>query len=220
MDKIATVFVISSNESDRKEFAAIVSSVGLSVEVFSNSADFFGRGWVADFACVVAGIGIHDRSSLEIPHKLYEHGLCLPVIFIASDCDVPTTVAAMKSHPVDFFVRPFRQRDLLAAIRRALAHQREDDLRLRELNSLVMRFTSLTPREVNVMRLITEGRPNTTIAGQLHISEVVVNLDRHEIMRKMEAKSLSDLVRMADKLLLSSCATGRHTSSYWEERHH
>jgi len=221
MDKVATVFVISANESDHKEVAEIVTSVGFGAEVFSNSEDFLRRGWLAEFACVVAGIGMNDRSSLELQHKLYEYGLCLPVIFIASECDVPTTVAAMKSEPIDFFLRPFGQRDFIAAVRRALARQREDARRLRELRNLVTRFTSLTPREVNVMRLVTDGRPSAAITSVLHISEVVLNLDRVEIMRKMEAKSLSDLIRMADKLLLSSrTLRGRCDSPSREYRYH
>jgi FixJ family two-component response regulator len=206
MYQTATVFVINADERDRNEIADIVTSVGLGVEVFLNWVDFLRGGWVAQSACVVAGIGLHDRSSLELQRRLCEHDRVLPIIFVASDCDVPTTVAAMKSGAADFFIRPFRQRDLLAAIRKALARQREDEHQLSELRDLLSRFTSLTPREVNVMRLVADGRISTVIANHLHISEVVVGLDRQEVMRKMKARSLSDLIRMADKLFLSSRA--------------
>src|SRR4029079_5791051 len=194
------VFVIDDDASVRTSLKELLESVGLRVELF-DSADAFLASRIPDVAsCLVLDVRLPGQSGLEFQTELMRAGSSWPIIFITGHGDIPMSVRAMKSGAVEFLPKPFRDQDLLDAVQVGLDRdraRREVDVAASKLRA---DFESLTPREQQVIALVTSGLMNKQIAGKIGVSEITVKVNRGNVMRKMGAKSFADLVRMADAL--------------------
>ena len=194
------VFVIDDDPSVRTSLKFLINTVGLQVENF-DSAEAFLRGKLPDRpSCLVLDVRLHGMSGLDFQRELAARSLCTPIVFITGHGDIPMSVRAMKAGAVEFLTKPFRDQDLLDAIRIAL--ERDQARRDQEKNAkdLQQRFDSLTPREREVVSMVVSGMLNKQIAGQLGAAENTVKVHRSRAMEKMHAQSLADLVRMVEKL--------------------
>jgi FixJ family two-component response regulator len=197
------VFVVDDDASVRKALTSLLQSIGLRVEAFGSAADFLKKGRMADgiaAACLILDIRLPGLSGLDFQAELAKADTHLPIIFISGYGDIPMTVRAMKGGAVEFLTKPFRDQDLLDAVQLAL--QRDRDRRIQESAVLQTRtrFEALTPREQEVLSLVTAGLMNKQVAGELGVAEITAKVHRSNVMRKMGARSLADLVRMADAL--------------------
>ena len=194
------VFVVDDDPSLREALSSLLRSVGLRVEVFGSAPELLQTKLPDVASCLVLDIRLPKRSGLDFQTELAKAGIEIPIIFITAHGDVPMTVRAMKAGAVDFLIKPFRDQDLLDAVTIALERdrkRREEAKGLEEVKSL---FESLTPREREVMTLVTTGLMNKQIAAEIGVTEITVKIHRGHAMRKMKAKSLADLVRMAEAL--------------------
>jgi len=195
-----TVFVIDDDPSMRGALEDLVSSVGLQVRVFSSPQQFLESKRPDAPSCLVLDVRLRGMSGLTFQKELGSAGIALPVIFITAHGDIPMSVRAMKAGAVEFLTKPFHDQDLLDAIHIGIQrdrHRRRDALLVTELRE---RFTALTERERQIMRVVISGRANKQIAAELTLSEMTVKVHRGQVMRKMCAASLAELVRMADRL--------------------
>jgi FixJ family two-component response regulator len=197
------VFVVDDDASVRQALTSLLQSVALHVEAFGSVADFLkdrrlGNGVAA--ACLILDVRLPGVSGLDFQAELARTDTHLPIIFITGHADIPMTVRAMKAGAVEFLIKPFREQDLLDAVQLAL--QRDRDRRTRESGVFETRarFEALTHREQEVFGLVTTGLMNKQIAGELGVSEITAKVHRGNVMKKMGARSLADLVRMADAL--------------------
>jgi FixJ family two-component response regulator len=194
------VFVVDDDASVRESLKELLESVGLRVEAFE-SADVFLANRQPDAAsCLVLDVRLPGLSGLQFQTELTKAGISLPIIFITGHGDIPMSVRAMKSGAVEFLTKPFRDQDLLEAVRAAIERDRGRRERENSLAGLKTRFASLTAREKEVFAYLSAGFVNKRIAAQMGISEVTVKVHRRNIMQKMSARSLAELVRMADLL--------------------
>jgi len=194
------VFVVDDDPSLREALSSLLRSVGFRVEVFGSAPELLQTKLPDVASCLVLDIRLPKRSGLDFQTELAKAGIEIPIIFITAHGDVPMTVRAMKAGAVDFLLKPFRDQDLLDAVTIALERdrkRREEAKGLEEVKSL---FESLTPREREVMTLVTTGLMNKQIAAEIGVTEITVKIHRGHAMRKMKAKSLADLVRMAEAL--------------------
>jgi FixJ family two-component response regulator len=199
-EAIATVVVIDDDPAIRESIGSLLRSVGLQAKLFASVDEFLKAGRPDGPACLVLDVRLPGRSGLDLQRELAVASIRLPIIFITGYGDIPMSVEAMKGGAIEFLTKPFRDQDLLDAIQLGLARDRAWLQNERSLAGLRARFETLTPREREVMTLVVAGRLNKQIAYEIGISEITVKVHRAQVMRKMQASSLPDLARMADRL--------------------
>jgi FixJ family two-component response regulator len=200
---VPTVFIIDDDRGMRQAVQDLVESVGLRAESFATGEEFLNRKRANGPNCLVLDVRLPQMSGLDFQRRLADTGMQIPIIFITAHGDIPMSVRALKSGAVEFLTKPFRDQDLLDAIQQALQRDcqvREQQATLRDLQE---RYHALTAREREVMTLVVSGMLNKQIASEIGASEATVKIHRGHVMQKMQAGSVVDLVRMADKLKLS-----------------
>ena len=198
------VFIVDDDPSMRRSLESLLRSVGLIPRSFESTHDFLLAERPEAPSCLVLDVRLPGRSGLEFQRELTNSGACLPIIFITGHGDIPMSVAAMKAGAVEFLTKPFRDQDFLDAVHRGIGHDRDRREKSAILTDLQERFESLTPREREIMAMVVAGQLNKQIAAELRLSEITVKVHRTRVMVKMRAKSLPDLVRIADKLSIDN----------------
>jgi FixJ family two-component response regulator len=194
------VFVIDDDPSVRGAIERLVKAVGLGVATFGSAQEFLETRLPDLPSCVVLDVRLPGLSGLELQRQMTERGIHIPIIFITGHADIPMTVQAMKAGATEFLTKPFRDQDLLDAIGQAIKRDRASRAERAEAADLRAHLDSLTPRELEVMKLVVAGLLNKQIAGELGISEKTIKVHRGNVMHKMHAGSLAELVRIAEKL--------------------
>jgi len=194
------VFVVDDDASVRQALQSLFQSVGLQAQVFGSTAEFLSSDLPDVASCLVLDVRLPGVSGLDFQNELAKARILVPIIFITGHGDIPMSVKAMKAGAVEFLTKPFRDQELLDAIGIALNLDRTRRENAKAVSNLRALFESLTPREREVMALVTAGLMNKQIAAQLDVSEVTVKVHRGNAMGKMRARSLAELVRMADAL--------------------
>jgi FixJ family two-component response regulator len=199
----ATIIVIDDDPEIREALGSLLRSVGFAVNLLASVGDFLRSGRPNGPTCLVLDVRLPGQSGLDFQLELSRENIQLPIVFITGHGDIPMSVKAMKGGAVEFLTKPFRDQDLLDAVHVGLARDRAWLENEKALATVRARFDSLTPREREVMALVVTGRPNKQIAGDLGVSEITVKVHRSQVMQKMGTRSLPELARMADKLMLA-----------------
>jgi RNA polymerase sigma factor (sigma-70 family) len=200
MSRASVVFVVDDDPSVRSSLKFLLSSVGLQVESFESAETFLQRKPPDAPSCLVLDVRLRGLSGLDFQRELAARNIRIPIVFITGHGDIPMTVKAMKAGAVEFLTKPFRDQDLLDAVRIALERDHARHEQEKELTDLQQRFNSLTPREQEVISMVVSGMLNKQIAGELGTAENTVKVHRSRAMEKMNAQSFADLVRMIEKI--------------------
>ncbi|SOZ34607.1 response regulator transcription factor [Cupriavidus neocaledonicus] len=194
------VYVVDDDESMRLALAGLLRSIGLRVETFDSSHEFLAFPKEDAPSCLVLDVRLRGESGLAFQEQIAKSDLRMPIVFMTGHGDIPMTVKAMKAGAIDFLAKPFRDQDMLDAVANALA--RDGERLAAEQSSAVLRtaYASLTPREREVMVFVIAGLMNKQIAGELNLSEITVKIHRGQVMKKMAARSVAELVRMSEAL--------------------
>ncbi len=203
-----TVFIVDDDASICAAMVNLLDSEGIAATPFSSTEDFFKRWQPALPGCLLLDVRLPGITGVEFQEVLRDEGISIPIIFMTAYGDVPTVRRVMKAGAIEFLTKPFQKEELLAAVHHAFALDRTRRLEASSLQTLQARFDSLTPREREVMALVTAGLLNKQVAGELTLSEITVKLHRRQVMEKMKANSLADLVRSAENLKKSSYTKG------------
>jgi FixJ family two-component response regulator len=194
------VYIVDDDDSLRRALDSLLRSVGLQTRTYGSAREFLDSKREDQPGCMVVDVRLPGLSGLDFQEQLANFGVHLPAVIITGHGDIPMSVRAMKAGAVDFLAKPFRDQDMLDAV--AVALKRDTDRRTAERGTAMVkdRFATLSPREQQVMMLVTAGKMNKQVAGELGLSEITVKIHRGAAMRKMNARTLADLVRMADTL--------------------
>jgi RNA polymerase sigma factor (sigma-70 family) len=204
------VFVIDDDSSMRTAISELIEAVGISCQTFESGQELLNATLPDVPGCLVLDVRLPGLSGLNLQRELTARGISIPIIFITGHGDIPMSVQAMKAGAVEFLTKPFRDQDLLDAIEQATERDRSARQELAEIRELRERSEALTPREREVMGLVVAGLLNKQVAAELGISEKTVNVHRAQVMQKMQADSLAELVRMSEKRGRSSVAGQTH----------
>lgn len=204
MASAGTAFIVDDDDSLRAALDSLFRSVGMETRLFASAAAFLSEPHPEGPACLVLDVRLPGANGLDFQDQLIEMGVPIPIVFMTGHADVPMSVRAMKAGAVDFLAKPFRDQDMLDAVASALERDRARRANLSKADNIRTRFATLSPREQQVMALVSAGKLNKQVAGDLDLSEITVKIHRGSAMRKMGAKSLADLVRMAEALGLSA----------------
>ena len=194
------IYVVDDDESVLEALSSLVRSIGLAVECFSSTKTFFEAIKTRSHGCLILDVRMPEMSGLDVQKKLSELGDGIPIIFISGHGDIPMAVKAIKSGAVDFLTKPFREEDLLNAIRSALKLDIEKLENLNEINRINDHYATLSEREKQVLKFVIEGYLNKQTAMELNISEATVKVHRHNIMKKMNVESVLELVQKTTKI--------------------
>jgi len=196
----STVLVVDDDASVREALSDLFQSVGLTVEVYASAQEFLKNERPEGPGCLVLDVRLPGKSGLDFQQELSAANINLPIVFLTGHGDIPMSVRAMKAGAVEFLTKPFREQDLLDAVQTALERDRVNREDQKLVTMLRQRFASLTPREQSILALVVAGRRNKQIAFEIGTSEVTVKVHRTNLMRKLQASSLADLIMMATKL--------------------
>jgi FixJ family two-component response regulator len=199
-DTSPIVHIVDDDDSLRQGLGSLLRSVGLEVQTYGSTQEFLQTDRLETPGCIVLDIRLPGISGLDFQEQLANLGIRLPVILMTGHGDIPMTVRAMKAGAVDFLAKPFRDQDMIDAVMAAINRDRAQREKEGQSIAIVDRYATLSPREREVMALVTAGKLNKQVAADLGLSEVTVKIHRGAAMRKMGARSLADLVRMADAL--------------------
>lgn len=199
----ALIYIVDDEAPLRDAISSLLRSVGMRIAAYASVADFLAAPRPEVTSCLLLDVRLQGVSGLDFQAELNRDGVALPIIFMTGHGDIPMSVRAMKAGAIDFLAKPFRDQDLLDAIHTALQADRQRRRRDQALQGLTARYASLTPREREIMGLAARGLMNKQIAGEVGTSEITVKIHRGNAMRKMEAKTFADLVRMAESLGLA-----------------
>jgi FixJ family two-component response regulator len=202
------VYVVDDDPGIRASLGSLFRSVDLSVGLFASPMDLLAEGRQDGPGCLVLDVRLPELSGLDFQERLVKQGIELPIIFMTGHGDIPMTVRAMKAGAVDFLAKPFRDQEMLDAVMLAIARDKERRTGALASRRLRATYDSLTPREREIMKHVTAGLLNKQVAGLLGLSEITVKIHRGHMMRKMNARTLADLVRMAESIDLSSESGG------------
>jgi FixJ family two-component response regulator len=199
----STVFIVDDDGDMREAIKDLVESVGLRAEAFATAEEFLSRQRTDDPSCLVLDVRLPQMSGLDFQRQLADVDIQIPIIFITAHGDIPMSVRALKAGAVEFLTKPFKDQDLLDAIQQALLFDRAAQEAQAEIRDLRQRYQTLTLREREILTLVVSGKLNKQIGFEIGAAEATVKVHRGHVMQKMQAESLADLIRMADKLKLS-----------------